>query len=124
MSHLRQLKKHSTELLTHLGDSPEEVAASLEQAGVHGVPGSNRSCAVALYVGALMGAHPRVRSVAVGQCSLLVNLVTPDLRPGGRLLVQLPKPVRQFVAEFDAGHYPGLNRPPHAVPRPTTEAVG
>ncbi len=117
MSHLRQLKKHSTSLLAELGDSPEEVAASLEAAGVLGVPGSNRSCAIALYVGALMGTHPRVRSVAVGQCSLVVNLVTADLRPAGRLAVQLPKPVRRFVAGFDAGCYPMLNRSHQTAPR-------
>ncbi len=124
MSHLRQLKKRSTELLADLGDSPREVAASLERAAVLGVPGSNRSCPIALYVGALMGTHPRVRSVAVGQCSLMVNLVTPDQRPGGRLVVQLPKPVRQFVAEFDAGHFPRLNRLPDTLLRTTVPSAG
>jgi hypothetical protein len=30
--------------------------------------------------------------------------------PAGRLQVQLPKPVRRFVTEFDAGHHPMITR--------------
>jgi hypothetical protein len=89
------------------------VAASLHIAGVQGVQKSNQLCALALYLNALMGSDVRVRSVTVGHCSLQINLVRPaDLRPGGRLLVQLPKPVRQFVTAFDAGRYPVVVRAP------------
>lgn len=111
MSHLRQLKRQSSALLTGLGSTPDEVAASLQEAGVQGVPKNNRSSAVALYVNVMMGTDARIRSVAVGHCSLLINLVKPaDLRPAGRLLVQLPKPVRQFIAAFDTCHYPEVTR--------------
>ncbi|HZM53924.1 MAG TPA: hypothetical protein VFC03_02740 [Acidimicrobiales bacterium] len=111
MSDLRQIKKHVNALLDGLGKSPDEVAASLHAAGVQGVPKSNSSCAIALYAAALMKADPRVRSVAVGPCSLMINLAKPrDSRPGGRLSVQLPKPVRGFVAAFDARQYPMVVR--------------
>jgi hypothetical protein len=118
MSDLRQLKKRTNALLAGLGTSADEVARSLGQAGIEGVPRSNRSCAVALYLTAVMGGEPAVRSVAVGPCSLVINLVArDDARPAGRLLVQLPKPVRQFVAAFDAGGFPAIQRErPAAAP--------
>jgi hypothetical protein len=111
MSQLRELKKQTNVLLAGLGSGPDEVAASLQTAGVSGLPKNNRSCAIALYLSALMGPDPRVRSVAVGHCSLVIQLAAlPDLRPAGRLLIQLPKPVRQFVAAFDARQYPMIVR--------------
>jgi hypothetical protein len=113
MSHLRQLRRQTTTLLDGLGTSPDAVATSLQAAGVQGVPKNNRSCAVALYLNVVMGPDTRIRSVTVGHCSLLINLVKPtDLRPAGRLLVQLPKPVRQFIAAFDAQRYPAVTREP------------
>ena len=57
-----------------------------------------------------MRADPRITSVSVGPCTLLLTLVHPDGRPGGRLVVQLPKPVRGFVDGFDAGLYPEVLR--------------
>jgi hypothetical protein len=112
MGDLRQLKRHTRDLLFGLGDTPDAVAGALEDAGVLGVPKDNRRCAVALYLWAQMGPDPRVRSVDVGHCSLLIGTAqAPEYRPSGRLLVQLPKPVRQFVAAFDACGYPGVVRP-------------
>ncbi len=112
MSDLRQLKRQSRALLSELGSSPDEVSQSLEVAGVRGVPRSNRGCAIALYLSALMGSDPRVRAVRVGHCAVLIDIATgPALRPSGRLMVQLPKPVRQFVAAFDALEYPTVVRP-------------
>jgi hypothetical protein len=111
MSDLRQLKKRTNALLAGLGTSADQVARSLGEAGIEGVPRSNRSCAIALYLTAVMGAEPAVRSVTVGPCSLAINLVASDhSRPAGRLLVQLPKPVRQFVAAFDGGQFRVVER--------------
>ncbi len=111
MSHHRRLKQRTNQLLAGLGCSPDEVAVTLEAAGVHGVPKSNQSCAIALYLTALMGSDSGVRSVAIGPCSLVMEIISPpDGRPAGRLLVQLPKPVRRFVAAFDAQQYPMLTR--------------
>lgn len=129
MSQLRHLKKRTRGLLSELGATPEAVARALEEAGIRGTPKSNRGCAIALYLTAVMGGEPEIRSIAVGPCSLVINLVAPDSgRPAGRLLVQLPKPVRQFVAAFDAGSYPAIVRDdptrgrggegPTASPRP------
>jgi len=126
MSDQRQLKRQVRGLLGGLGSCEDEVAQSLQRAGVHGVPKDNRSCAVALYVGAVMASDPRIRSIKVGHCSLLIDMAavdsatietggidtgtSPAWRPAGRMLVQLPKPVRQFVAAFDARRYPAVTR--------------
>jgi hypothetical protein len=111
MSDLRQIKKRAGALLDSLGSSPDEVAQTLHEAGVQGDPRSNTSCAIALYTAAVMKGDPRIRSVAVGPCTLVLTLDRPDeARPGGRLVVQLPKAVRGFVAGFDAHGYPEVLR--------------
>ncbi len=121
MSRLRQLKRQTRALLDDLGDSPDRVAASLSAAGVQGVPRDNRSCAVALYLSAQMGTEAEVRAITVGHCSMLISLVNPqNSRPAGRLLIQLSKPIRQFVAEFDAMAYPTIVRQGvESVPAPS-----
>ncbi len=113
MGRLRQMRRQTGDLLAGLGSDADQVAASLQAAGVLGTPRSNRSCPVALYVNSLMGSDPCIRSVAVGPCSLLITIVSRhDQRPGGHLLVQLPKSVRRFVAAFDDLGYPDMIRPP------------
>ncbi len=130
MGELRDIKKRVGELLDGLGSDPDEVASSLEAAGVHGVPRSNSSCAIALYTAAVMQADPRIRSVAVGPCTLILTLVRPeDGRSGGKLVVQLPKSVRGFVDGFDAGRYPQVLRlqtpaPPGENPATDGTAAG
>jgi hypothetical protein len=127
MSHLRQIKRTTRGLLAELGDTPDEVASTLRSTGVQGIPRDNRSCAVALYLSALVGTHPCIRSVTVGHCSLMLTLVAPaDARPAGRLWVQLPKPVRGFVAAFDTRQYPEVTRnttapSPRGAGRPSAE---
>ena len=116
MVQLRRLKRQVCGELAGLGRTRDEVAASLHAADVLGVPRSNNSCALALYVSALMGSDPAIHSVTVGHCSLQLHLVGPDLRPAGRLMVQLPKPVRHFVAGFDALEYPAVTRSPVGTP--------
>ena len=127
MNHLRQIKKQTSGLLAQLGNSPDEVAQSLASNGVQGVPRDNHSCAVARYVSAVVGSEPSIRSVTVGPCSMMISLVRPvDNRPAGRLQVQLPKPVRDFVAAFDARQYPMVTQElpiePHDSSGPRREA--
>jgi hypothetical protein len=113
----RELRQQTRTLLTNLGRDRDEVAESLRAAGVLGRPRNNRSCAVARYLTVLLGSDPRVRTVTVGPCSLLIDLATPpNGRPAGRLLVQLPKPVRRFIAAFDAQEYPEVVEEPCPLP--------
>ncbi len=124
MSTYRQLKKQASVLLADLGKDPDEVARSLHEAGVQGVPMSNETCAVALYLAALMGSDPRVRSVGVGHCAVRIDTAAPpDFHPAGWMFVQLPKPVRRFVAAFDDRQYPEVTRQPAVESRPQTARV-
>jgi hypothetical protein len=84
MGDLREIKKRAGALLDGLGRDPDEVADSLRQVGVQGVPRSNSSCAIAVFTRVLLQADPRIRSVAVGPCTLVLTLAAADgSRPGG-----------------------------------------
>ena len=125
MGELRGIKQRVGTLLEDLGHDPDEVASTLEAAGVQGVPRSNTSCAVAVYASAVMQADPRIASVAVGPCTLVLTLVKPDDgRPAGKLVVQLPKPVRGFVDGFDAVRYPRVLRLRTDVAAPALPSAG
>jgi hypothetical protein len=130
MSERRQVRKQTGELLMALGTTPDEVAAALVTAGALGVPGSNHGCAVARYVSATMGADPRIRSVLVGRCAVVVDLTSsPSRQLAGRLAVPLPPAVRRFVEEFDRGARPeldgtsGVRAGPVDVPAPVAGPV-
>ncbi len=110
MSEYRQLKRQVGELLTALGPGPEDVASTLVAQRVSGLPRSNQYCPVACYLRAVLGADPRIRSVAVGPCTVVLGINRSDGRPAGRLMAQLPKPVRQFVVAFDHLAFPGMLR--------------
>jgi hypothetical protein len=109
----RQLKAQVEQLLAGLGNSPGQVAASLCQEGVWGIPNDARSCAVASYLGAVLGADPRVRSLTTGQSLVKVVVDGPvAFLPPAVARVRLPQPVRQFIAAFDQGMFPMLVRVP------------
>lgn len=92
-------------LLASLGSSRSAVAASLEAAGVRAVP-RNRECSpISLYVTAVIGADPNVKSVSV-----VGDAVAVDLRAWWRpvVTVTLPPAVHDFIEAFDASCYPAL----------------
>jgi hypothetical protein len=102
------VRQQTAALLQALGATPGEVAHSLAAAGVRGVPANSRECAVAVYLGAVVRADPRVRGVKVCKSEVLVE------RSGWwrrSVVVPLPTAVRQFIAAFDARSYPELVRP-------------
>ncbi len=118
MGSRRQLKQQIQGLLTDLGPSHRDVATTLQRVGIRGVPKNPEGCAVALYLGAVLGSDSRVQSVAVGSNCLKAS-TTPStpFYFHGTMLVPVPKPVGQFIAAFDDGRYPELvrERPAHQV---------
>jgi hypothetical protein len=100
-------KRNTIGLLTSLGNTADAVAASLEAAGVRGVSANPRGCAVAVYLGAVIGADPQVRSVKVGRAEVVI---TPKRWWGRSIVVPIPPPAREFVVAFDAGRFPKLLR--------------
>ncbi|MDA8070550.1 MAG: hypothetical protein M0Z82_02885 [Actinomycetota bacterium] len=102
------VRRQTDELLTALGDTPAQVAASLAGAGVRGVPSNSRDCAVAVYLGAVVAADDRVRGVKVCKSEVLVERTGWWRRS---VVVALPTAVRELIAAFDARSYPQLLRP-------------
>ena len=117
MSERTSVRRQAHALLDSLGSTPADVAGSLAGLGVRGVPANSRTCAVAVYLDAVVTADPRVRGVKVCKSEVLVE------RNGWwrrSVVVTLPTAVRQFVTAFDARQFPVLVRP--VVP--STRATG
>lgn len=108
----RQLRKQISHLLAGLGADHREVAATLQRAGIRGVPRNPGGCAIALYLGAVLGADSRIHSVTVGTNCLKASTLksTPFYFFYGTMLLPVPKPVGQFITAFDEGCYPELTR--------------
>jgi hypothetical protein len=107
----RQLTRQIRSLLSDLGSSHQEVAATLLRAGIRAVPKQPDNCAVAMYLGAVLGADSRIQSVTVG--SNCLKAATKQATPFyfyGTMLIPVPKAVGQFIAAFDEGCYPELIR--------------
>lgn len=117
MTSRRQLTRQIRNLLSELGSSHQEVAATLHQAGIRAVPKHPDSCAVAMYLGAVLGADSRIQSVTVGSnCLKAATLQATPFYFYGTMLIPVPKPVGQFIAAFDEGLYPELVREDAVTP--------
>ncbi len=117
MSERATVRQQTHDLLDSLGGTPAEVAGSLVNLGVRGVPASSRECAIAAYLDAVVSADARIQGVKVCKNEVLVERVGWWRRS---VVVTLPAAVRQFVVAFDARQYPGLLRPA----APSTRAPG
>jgi hypothetical protein len=120
----RQLKEQTEHLLAALGTCHGEVAASLCDEGVWGTPNNPRCCAVASYLGAVLGADPRVRSLTTGQSQVKIIVNGPvRFLPPSVVRVPLPQAVRHFIVAFDRGMYPMLVRGTMADTRQDSEST-
>lgn len=97
-------------LVRGLGPSRGLVAAALEAAGVRAAPGDPGRSPVVLFLSAVVGADPGVKSIAVGGGAVVVKL-RAWWRP--TVTVALPVVVGDFTRAFDAGCYPTLLLPEH-----------
>jgi hypothetical protein len=93
------------QLLQSLGETEEEVARSLDWAGVRGVQRDMANCPVACFLRVIGGYDRWLESLTV--TSTTVKIVT---RPWWRqrMLVPLPPAVRAFVTAFDKGLFQNL----------------
>ena len=115
----RVIREQTRELLGGLGHDAEQVAISLAAQGVRGKPRSAQGCAIAVYVGAVIAADNRVRSITVEDTRLTIRPAKRWSRP---VAVRLPRPVRDFITGFDAERYPRLLAVPAPLP-PGRQAV-
>jgi hypothetical protein len=100
----RQLRQSVRQLGESLGATPGSVASNLAALRVLGRPKHSTDCAVARYLGAVVGTEPCVKTISVSDRSVHVTMT------GGRvpLRVGLPQPVCHFIQGFDSGCYPDL----------------
>jgi hypothetical protein len=115
----RVIREQTRELLGGLGHDAEEVAASLAAEGVRGKPRSAQGCAIAVYVGAVVAADKRVRSITVEDTRLTIRPAKRWSRP---VAVRLPRPVRDFITGFDAEKFPRLLTTP-AIAAPARQVA-
>lgn len=113
------MEQQVTRLLHELGDDADQVAATLVAEGVTGRRSQSRDCAIARYLGAVVGADPAVGTITVSQTAVCISgrhWWTPKARRS------LPHAIRQFIIAFDTGRYPQLVAPEDRTRpgRPTT----
>jgi hypothetical protein len=89
------------ELLTGLGQTPDEVAESLRAAGVTGKREDAECCPVAIWLKRATGADPYV------DCEAASVRYVPD---APEVETSSPMAVRGFVVRFDHHQYPDLER--------------
>jgi hypothetical protein len=105
-----RLSREVHQLLATLGTTRGEVAATFEAAGVRAVPGDAQHTPVSLFLGAVIGADPNVKSVTVDERTVAVEM-RAWWRSG--VVVDLPPVVHDFMAAFDECCYPALLPPAH-----------
>jgi hypothetical protein len=98
--------------LAALGEDSDEVASSLARSRVQGYCHQPRDCALARYLSAILAADPGVEQISVGHSELWVH--GPHWW-SLKAIFALPKPVRQFVRDFDEDRYPSLVAPERKV---------
>jgi hypothetical protein len=107
------IRRQTLDLLGELGEDVETVVNRLGTAGVHGTPTNAENCAVAVYLRAVMTGDPRVRTVSVGNTSVMVS---PPQGWRRSVAVSLPPAVRRFIEAFDERRFPQLERSEGSVP--------
>ena len=115
----RDLRAQVAHELRSLGGTQDEVAQRLEAAGVRGRPGNIGTCALAVYLSAVIGGDARVHTVLVGHEHVFITLEGWE----GCVGVPLPKVLGGFVFDFDRWRYPTLVRPPGEVVRKPEHAA-
>jgi hypothetical protein len=102
--HQISLGRSVRRLLKDLGPTPHDVAENLTKHGVTGLARDGRECAMARYVGAVVGADPSVTTICVPKHVLRIH------RRGWPFVtcVHNTFAVTGFVERFDLGSYPLL----------------
>lgn len=111
----RELRRHTASLLASLGNGADEVARRLAAASVKGEPGNPEGCAIAAYLGAVIGGDSRVESVKVSPWRVILH-TSLGRRP---VTVTLPPGLQSFVQRYDHCAFPELVR----TSAPVSESV-
>jgi hypothetical protein len=101
-------------LLAGLGSQPATVAAALRRAGL-ALPATANP--IEQFLAAVVGADPAIAAVHVTHDRVTVLPATHRHR---RVVVELPEPVRRFIAGLAPGAGTMTAWPPTPAPQPTT----
>ncbi|TDB89136.1 hypothetical protein E1264_09195 [Actinomadura sp. KC216] len=99
-----------SELLTGLGDSPDQIHATLRNAKVTGQQASRYDCPLARYV----ADHARQRmpsaqvKARVSTGEVVVEIEESDTGGYREVGAEQPEATKKFVQAFDSGSYPDL----------------
>jgi hypothetical protein len=106
----RRIRKEATLLVRSLGQTSDQVAHSLTEAGVRGIPSDPFECALALYLSAILPAHPGIEEIAVGttkkkKIGPSKLIIRQGSLPRWTIKIRLTPVIRQFLADFDSCRY-------------------
>jgi hypothetical protein len=110
----QQVKADVKMLFASAGDSPGQVASYLGAMGVRGVRLDPGRCAIAVFLHAVLCSDHDIGSIEVTDRYLLIRGSSWWRRS---IYLELPPPVRAFVASFDVGEFPTLVRDQGGVGR-------
>jgi hypothetical protein len=94
-------KEELTKALYDLGSSAPQVAASLAKEGISGVK-TGPECPIKAYLGKKF---PEAGIFSMGNIYIIY---WEGMTEGEALRVEVPFPIKEFIFQFDRGHYPEL----------------
>lgn len=99
-----------TRTLTDLGDTADDVAATLRDAAIKGRRSNAVQCPVARYLARRVAEHASSTQARVNVHDDATVLVATSSAHSEDLIVSvaLPDPVLDFIRDFDEGAYPDL----------------
>ena len=100
-----QLREQLDSLLSGLGPTDGDIAASLACAGVKGTPGSSRDSAMARYLNAVVSFDPRVTSISVTSSRIAIGCGPWWVRD---LIIPTPSHVSSFLVRFNRRDFANL----------------
>jgi hypothetical protein len=99
------IAERATALLAALGDHEDQVAASLHAAGITGLQDNCSNCPIAVYL-LRSDLVPTLVEVGEDQAQLIYGTGADRQNDGDDFInVELPEPVKRFIASFDNDGY-------------------
>lgn len=104
--HRRHVTRVVTKKLEALGDTPDDIARSLEELGIKGLDGEARMCPLAIYLDRELKS---VRNYDIAVRPKNVELRCPGFFGVREFVVPLSDMDQRFITLFDRGTYPQLD---------------
>ena len=103
-------KERILELLTALGESADDVAASLQTLGIRGEHRNPRACPIAAYLNSYGVGHLVAFERSTYVYATMAYAHANDIANSYWYDIKLLQAVREFLCRFDSGQYPQCER--------------